>query len=208
MAETIKVLLAEDHTLTRKGLRLLLERSTQIKVLGEAQSGMEVLQKAHELRPDVVLMGVDLKPMDGLTTTRLLQKQLPDIRVLILTIHNDQASMDQALKAGALGYLLKHANESELIEAVKAVYYGNRPIVHRPAKGNGHRCAFLSPREQEVLELLAKGKSIQESADCLKLSPKTIESHRSNLMKKLDIHTIAELTQYAIRVGLIDLDAA
>jgi len=207
VTEPIKVLLAEGHTLVSKGIRSLLEKSSQIEVLAEAKSGVEVLQKAQEHHSDVVLMDVCIKPMDGLMTTRVLQEQLPDVKVLILAIHDNQAYLDRAIAAGASGYLVEQTNGAELIEAVKAVHAGNRLVFPDPAKLNpAPTDAVLSLREREVLKLLARGKSIQESAKCLKISPKTIESHRTNLMKKLDIHTIAELTQYAIRIGLIDLD--
>ena len=209
----IKVLLVEDHTLVRKGIRSLLETTSHILVIDEAKNGLEALTKARRCQPDIVLMDWGMQPMDGLTATRILTREFPQTRVLMVTIHNDPEYIKQAKKAGAAGYLIKQASVHALIEAVEAIYRGQDFFEHLPSppKNAGfHHNDELNPsltrRELEVLKLMAQGFTLSKSGVALGISPKTVETHRSNIMRKLNIHTIAEITQYAIRHGLITLD--
>ncbi len=216
MMMKIRVLLAEDHTIVRKGLLSLLEAEEDIQVAGEAEDGRQAVSLVKKIHPDVVLMDISMPKLNGLEATRQIKKILPDVKVLILTVHTDEEYVYQILKAGASGYLVKQAAVEELIIAIKSVYKGDfflSPSISKTvieeyiqkAKTSGEedRFAFLTGREREVLQLIAEGHSNKEIAYLLNISVKTVEAHRANLMAKLDIHTTAELTQYSIRKGLI-----
>jgi two-component system response regulator NreC len=213
----IRVLLAEDHTIVRKGLRSLLDDEADIEVVGEAADGREALDKAQALRPDLVIMDIAMPSLNGLEATRRIKKQLAGIKVLILTMHNDPAYILQILKAGASGYVVKQAAPEELILAVRAVYRGERflsPSIagttieeymqQAKAMPTDDSYDLLTPREREVLQLIAEGRSTQEMAGMLYISPRTVESHKANLRSKLNLHSTAELTLYAVRKRLID----
>jgi two-component system, NarL family, response regulator NreC len=212
----ITVLLADDHTMVRKGLRTLLDAEVDIQVIGEAEDGREAVDKANELRPDVVVMDITMPGLNGLEATRQIRRQLPQIQVVMLTMHTSEEYVLQVLRAGATGYVVKRAAPSELISAVRAAHQGesflspsvSRMVVEKylrkvdaPAQEN--RYEELTPREREVLQLIAEGHSGRQIAELLCLSVKTVQTHRANLMHKLDIHTTAGLTQYAIRKGVI-----
>lgn len=209
----IRVLLADDHTLVRAGIRALLAGMTEVEVVGEAADGEAALQMALRLQPDIILMDIAMKGMNGLQSTTRLRESLPAARVIILSMHATGDYLQQALRAGAAGYLLKDAATLELQLALAAVARGDTylsPSVSaqivegflqqdKPA-GN----TALTPRQSEILRLIAAGQSTKEIAFALKLSGKTVDTHRAQLMERLGIHEVAGLVRYAIRTGLID----
>jgi len=213
----IRVLVVDDHTVVRAGIRLLLESETDIEVVGEAEDGQEAMNKAQHLAPDVVLMDLAMAGMSGLEATRRITRQWPDIRVLVLTMHDNDEYFFQALKAGASGYLLKESSPDELVAALRAVHKGGVFIypslasrllddyLQRVDAGEATKgLSELTTREQEILRLIAEGKTGREIAGALHISPKTVDRHRANMMRKLDLHNRAELIRYAIRKGLIE----
>jgi two-component system response regulator NreC len=215
MTERIRVLVADDHTIVRSGVRLLLEAEPDIEVVGEALDGHEAINKAETLRPDVILMDIAMPGMDGLEATRHIKTFWPDIEVLVLTMHRTDDYFFEMLKAGASGYILKGAQTDELIHALKVVSRGEvflypsmtGRLVEEylsQAEGGIHSDLSLSPRETEILILLADGYSNKEIAEKLVISPSTVHSHRSNLMAKLGLSTRHELVQYARQRGLIN----
>jgi two-component system response regulator NreC len=214
----IRVLLAEDHTIVRKGLRALLEGEAGIEVIGEAEDGKEAVQKTQELLPDVVLMDISMPVLSGLEATRQIKKRFPGVKTLVLTRYADEEYVFQILRAGASGYVVKKAAPTELVLAIKATYRGDSflsPSISRKvieeyirhaeatAKNSYDR---LTDREREVLQLIVEGHSNREVAELLYISVKTVENHRASLMDKLDIHGMAELTKYAIRKGVISVE--
>jgi len=215
-----RVLLAEDHTIVRKGLRSLLDKETGIKVVEEAEDGREAILKAEELHPDVVVMDIAMPGLNGLEATRQIKKRFPDIKIIILTMHANEEYILQSLKAGASGYLVKKAVPVELISAINAVHKGNSFLspsisrtvideyVRRSKEISEGEEGFeqLTVREREVLQLIAEGRKTREIAELLYISIKTVETHRAHIMNKLDIHSTAELTRYAIRKGIISSD--
>jgi DNA-binding NarL/FixJ family response regulator len=215
----IRVLLAENHTIVRKGLRALLDDETDIEVVGEAEDGREAVDQVERLSPDVVLMDITMPLLNGVEATRQIKAQHPRVQVLGLTRHENEEYIYQLLRAGASGYVVKQAAPAELVEAIRTVFGGdtylspsiNPSVVEeyiRQAnamvkKGPEER---LTPREREVLQLVAEGRMNREIAQVLSISVKTVEHHRANLMSKLGLYSAAELTQYAIRMGVIDVD--
>lgn len=212
--KTTRVLLADDHTLVRAGLHKLLESMPHIQVVGEAGDGLELLELAQQLKPDLVLMDIAMPGLNGLEATARLIKTWPTIRVMILSMHQNGEYVRQALRQGAVAYLLKDAAPMELEMAMRAVLNGETFL--SPAVSQGVVSDYvqrlrsedepgdsLTPRQREVLRLIAEGQSTKEIARCLDLSIKTVETHRTQLMKQLDIHEIAGLVRFAIRVGLI-----
>ncbi len=220
----IRVLLADDHTILREGIRLLLSAQPDIEVVGEAGDGKEAVGKAHELRPDIVLMDIAMPGMNGLEATRRIRAEDKEIQVLILSMYEDQDYVLPILEAGASGYVLKRTATSELVSAIRAVYEGNSflyPSVAKmliqdylrrgvggqgPPSGGQDPRGTLSERELEVLRLIGEGLTNQQIADRLFISIKTVQAHRSNIMEKLNIHDRVELVKYAIRHGLIELN--
>jgi DNA-binding NarL/FixJ family response regulator len=211
---TTRVLLADDHTLVRAGLRKLLESIPGMEVVGEAGDGLALLELAEKLQPKVVLMDIAMPGLNGLEATARITKSWPDIRVLILSMHQSAEYVRQALRHGAVAYLLKDAAPLELEWALAAVLRGETYLSPAVSKGvvsdYVHRLrsdepaqAALTPRQREVLQLIAEGQSTKEIARRLDLSVKTVETHRTQLMKQLDIHEVAGLVRYAIREGLI-----
>ncbi|NDP39710.1 MAG: response regulator transcription factor [Rhodoferax sp.] len=210
----VRVLLADDHTLVRAGLRKLLESIPDVSVVGEAADGLALLTLAEQLRPHLVLMDIAMPGLNGLEATARLSKTWPLIRVLILSMHQNEEYVRQALRNGACAYLLKDCAPLELELAVKAVLRGETylsPAVSKGVvsdyvqrlRGEEQSGAQLTPRQREVLQLIAEGHSTKEIARRLDLSVKTVESHRSQLMKQLDIHEIAGLVRYAMHTGLV-----
>jgi DNA-binding NarL/FixJ family response regulator len=209
----IKVLLADDHALVRAGLVKLLESMPDIEVLGEANDGLQLLELAHALRPDLVLMDIAMPGLNGLETTARLLKAAPGTKVIILSMHQDEQYVRQALRVGTSGYLLKDSAPTELSLAIHAVARGDTYLSPAISRGvvsdyvtrlrNEDNQIALTPRQREVLQLIAEGKSTKEIAQRLDLSVKTIDTHRTLLMKQLDIHEVAGLVRYALRAGLI-----
>ena len=217
--DKIRVLLAEDHTIVRKGLRSLLDAEPDIEVVGEADNGRQAIQQVHDLGPDVVLMDITMPELNGLEATRRIKGQFPQVQVLVLSMHANEQYVFEILRAGASGYLVKQSAVAELVLAIRAVHRGDgflSPAISRTvideysrradAKMNDTQYDRLTPREREVLQLVAEGHSNREIADLLCISIKTVEAHRAHLMDKLDLHNTAELTRYAIARGLISTD--
>jgi DNA-binding NarL/FixJ family response regulator len=204
----ITVLLADDHTLVRRGFRRMLEDDADIAVVGEAGDGDEAVRLAADLRPHVVVMDCAMPRTSGLVATRRILATNPEIAVLILSMHDEETLVRQALDAGARGYVLKNALDLDLASAVRRVASGERvldPTVVGSPPPKGERANALSPRELEVLQLICSGKSNREIAADLSLSVNTIAVHRANIMNALGIHKTAELVVYAIRHGLVTL---
>jgi two-component system response regulator NreC len=208
------VLIADDHTIVRSGVRLLLEAEPDIEVVGEAGDGSEALALTESQQPDVVLIDVAMPGMDGMEATRQIKARWPHINVLVLTMHRSDEYFFEMLKAGACGYVLKGAETSELISAVRFVSRGEvflhatmaRRLVQdylNRVEGTAESNMFLSPREKEILRLLAEGYSSNEIAHKLVVSPSTVHTHRSNIMAKLGLSSRHELIQYARQRGLI-----
>jgi len=214
MSDRIRVLIADDHIIVRSGLRLLLEAEPDIDVVGEALEGGEALNLVEQHLPDVVLMGITMPGMDGLEATRRIKARWPQIQVLVLTMHRSDEYFFEMLKAGASGYILKGAETSDLIHAVRVVGRGEvflyptmaqklvKDYVNSIHWGEGVGSS-LSSREKEILRLLSEGFSTKEIAEKLVISPSTVHSHRSNLMIKLGLSNRRELIQYARQRGLI-----
>ena len=210
----IRVLLADDHTLVRAGLRMLIEGLPNMEVVGEASDGLALLELAAKLQPQIVLMDIAMPGLNGLEATGRLTKNWPEMRVLILSMHQNAEYVRQALRQGAVAYLLKDAAPMELELALKAVLNGETYLSPAVSKGvvsdyvqrlrsEDHPADQLTPRQKEVLQLIAEGQSTKEIARRLDLSVKTVETHRTQLMKQLDLHEVAGLVRYAIRAGLI-----
>ncbi len=207
---TIRILIAEDQQLVRQGLVALL-RSEDVTVVGEAEDGESAIEMARSLRPDIVLMDLSMPLLDGVEATRKLKRLLPDIRVLILTVANCERRVAEALAAGADGYALKKLGHEELMAAIVAVRAGRSylgPGISeeqvREHLNGGDSSSSLTAREREVLRLIAQGLKNREIADALKIAIKTVETHRTKIMQKLDLHNSAELATYAIRRGMIE----
>jgi DNA-binding NarL/FixJ family response regulator len=213
----IRVVLADDHTLVRAGMRTLLQSLPGIEVVAEAQNGRDVLRLIEQHRPDVVMMDISMPELNGLEATARVARDWPGVRVIILSMHATEEYVCQALRAGAAGYLLKDADTAELELAVKSIARGESylsPAVSRHVIGDyirrtgseSNTLELLTPRQREVLQLVAEGNSTKEIARKLHVSVKTVETHRLQLMERLDIHDIASLVRYALRVGLIKPD--
>ena len=201
----IRVLIVDDHAVLRAGLRALLNLQPDIEVVGEAAEGLEALEKTKRLDPEVVLMDLSLPGMEGLEATKELKRTHPNVKVLILTMHEDRRFLYPALKAGASGYVVKRAADTELIDAIRAVSRGDaflHPSVARIVVED-HVEQGLSDREREVLRLIAEGRTYKEMADLLAVSVKTIESYRERIKEKLNLHSRAELVRYALEKGLL-----
>ncbi|MDX2250522.1 MAG: response regulator transcription factor [Bacteroidia bacterium] len=207
--ENIRILLADDHPMIRQGLAALLSGAEGLLVAGEAGNGKEVLEKILPLAIQVVLLDLDMPVMNGLETTAALSRRHPEVRVLILTMHAEPALAQRCMQAGAAGYLLKTADQDDLLYAIRRVASGKRyfdldmPQSMPSDNPDFARLATLTAREKEILTLIASGKTNAEIAEELFLSVKTVDTHRTNLMRKLDIHQVALLTSFAIKAGLI-----
>jgi DNA-binding NarL/FixJ family response regulator len=214
----IRVLIADDHSIVRAGIRSLLEGYPGIEVIGEASTGWEAIELATRLIPDVVLMDIAMGDLSGLVATQEIKERVPQVNVLALTVHDQKEYFFAMLQAGALGYVLKESEPEELLAAIRAVNndeaYLTPPVAkvvledylaHRTGQRQSNY-GRLSLREKEVLRLAADGKPSREIATMLHLSTKTIEKHRANMMRKLGLHNLADLIKYAIRKGLIEVD--
>ncbi len=212
----LRILLADDHTVVRQGLRKVLEERPDWVVVAEAGNGRDAVKQAEELKPDVAIIDVAMPLLNGIEATRQIVKRSPATRILVLTMHSDEAYVNQILKAGATGYLLKDSADVDLIQAVAAVSQGKSffsPAVARlmlddyvrqlADKGITDRYESLSEREREIFQLIAEGKANKEIAHILSISPSTVETHRARIMEKLDLHSAAEIVLYAVRRGVI-----
>jgi len=213
---SVRILLADDHTILRKGLRLLLERESDFGVVAEASNGREAVDAVNRDAPDVVIMDIAMPLLNGIEATKRISAEHPKSAVIILSVHSDEAYILRALKAGARGYLLKDSAENDLIQAVRVVAAGKAyfsPAVSkiladdyvRQVRQQGLEDPYdlLTARERELLQLIAELKPTKEIAALLGLSPHTVDTHRGNLMQKLNIHSIPEVILYAVRKGII-----
>ncbi len=212
---TIRLLLVDDHAVVRSGLRMMLENEADAEILGEASSAAEAIEAAMRLKPDVILMDIGLPDLSGIDATREIKRRLPDVSIVALTIHEDEEYFFKMLEAGASGYVPKRAAPEELLTAIRAAATGQVYLYPSLAKllvrdfldggraNNEESHSELTDREQEVLTFLAEGVSNEEIAASLVISPKTVARHRENIMRKLNLHSRAELVRYAIRKGII-----
>ena len=214
---TIHILLADDHTILRAGLKMMLNAQPDMEVVGEAQGGRHAIAEAQRLRPDIILMDITMPDLSGIEATRQIKKILPDVKVLVLTMHENEEYVFQALRAGASGYMLKEAADTELITALHVVYDGHfylSPTAQsvmvgdylQRVKAGDERDSYsnLTEREREILKLVAEGYTNNQIAEKLVISPKTVDTHRTHIMDKLNLHSRAELVKYAIRRGLLE----
>jgi DNA-binding NarL/FixJ family response regulator len=216
--KTMRILLADDHRIVREGLRTLLNSEADMKVLAEAANGREAVKLAEELAPDVVVMDVAMPDLNGIEATRQIRAKFPQTRVIALSMHTDRRFMSEMLRAGASGYLWKDGAFDELALAIRTAMSGKVYLsphiadvvvddyVRRLPDAIPSVFAALTPREREVLQLIAEGKATKEVAHALNVSVKTVETHRRQLMDKLELHSVAELTKYAIREGITSIE--
>ena len=215
---SIRILLADDHKIIREGLRALIQQQPDIEVIAEAEDGRKAVQLAAELRPDVAILDIGMPGLNGIEATRHMIHDVPGIKVVGLSMHSDRRFVSEMFKAGASGYLLKDCAFEELVRAIRAVVENRMYLspgiagvviddyVHHLSSADGTPAAVLSSREREVLQLLAEGESAKQIALRLNVSVKTVETHRQNIMRKLDVYSVAELTKYAVREGLTSLE--
>jgi two-component system, NarL family, response regulator NreC len=215
---SVRILLADDHKMFRDGLRALLSSRPDLEVVGEAEDGLATLELAMRLHPDIVILDLAMPRLHGIEVVRRLAADLPQARVIILSMHSDRRFVVESLRAGAAAYVLKEAGFTELAEVIDDVRAGRlylspavaeqviRDYVRLAEAEDGSALAVLSGREREVMQLIAGGQSTKEIAGELHVSVKTVESHRKQIMAKLGLHSVAELTKYAIREGLTPLD--
>lgn len=213
-----RILIVDDHGIVRAGIRSLIEDDTSIEVVGEAEDGEEAIEKAKQLKPDLVLMDIAMPGMNGIEATRRIKEEFPNICVLILTMHDDEEFFFPALRAGASGYIVKEAEPKELLHAIRVVVGGDvflSPTVTKSVleaffttkdKAEDEKYGKLTAREKEILSLVAGGQTNREMAQMLFLSIRTVEKHRQSMMRKLGLSRREELTKFAIRKGLIDFE--
>jgi two-component system, NarL family, response regulator NreC len=215
VTKKINVLVCDDHILFREGVKAILERESSIEIVGEASDGKQAVDQAKLLRPDVILMDISMPVLKGFDATRRIKRFLPDARILILTVYDDEDLVTRCLNAGALGYLVKDSPPAQVVFAIEAASRGEQYLSPKVLKGVMNRFVnssseaktrydLLSDREREVLVMLAEGASLKEVATQLNLSVKTIDAHKCNLMRKLDLHDRSELIRYAVRKKLVE----
>src|ERR1043166_5757088 len=214
--QVIKVLIADDHPVVRKGLQSCLSRQDRLKIVGEAVDGDEALQRTKDLKPDVVLMDITMPRMNGLAVTEVLRKESPNVKILVLSVHNNRDYIFRIIQSGAHGYVSKEAPPEELLRAIESVYTGEpffsadiaRAALNQMVTSGGKKDPFgqLTDREREVLILIAEGQSNKEIAGKLGIGVRTIETHRERIMRRLDIHSVAGLTKFAIANGMVPLE--
>ena len=217
MTPKIRILIADDHTLLRNGICALLEDEQDMVIVGEASDGREAVRLAGQLKPNVVLMDIAMPLLNGLEATRQIKHEHPEIRVLVLTMYDNEEYFRKMLEVGASGYIIKRAAATELVSAIRAVYNGEAVLspaitrllledyLNHDLRSEKDDPNALSSREREVLQLIAEGKTSREIAEILNLSVKTVQSHRTSLMQKLDLHDRGELIKYAIQKKIIEL---
>jgi DNA-binding NarL/FixJ family response regulator len=216
MTTRLRILLGDDHTLVRQGISKILEERPSWEVIAQTSDGREAVRQALALQPDVAILDIGMPLLNGIDATRQITRRLPDVHVLILSMHADEPYVTRSLQAGATGYLLKDSADTDLIRAVSAVAAGKSffsPSVakvmlddyvrHLAEKGIVDRYDSLSEREREIFQLIAEGHSNKEIAELLSISPATVETHRAHILQKLDVHNTAELVVYAVRRGVI-----
>lgn len=221
MAQSKNILIIDDHPLFREGLKTIVERDKRYKVVGEAGTGRQGLKMAKQLKPDLAVVDISLPDINGVQITNEMRDLLPETKIMIVSMHSKIDYIAEAFQAGATGYVAKDSASDRLVQGIDTVlkgeYYLDSSVSHqvveklmkfpvKDAKITDADYGSLTPREQEVMRLLAEGSSPKEIADKLCISPKTVENHRANIMKKLDIHSTMELVRYAARLGLIDVD--
>jgi two-component system response regulator NreC len=207
----IRVLVADDHTIVRKGVRMLIGSQPDMEVVGEAATGREAVDEARRLTPDVVIMDISMPELTGIESARQICAELEQTRVVVLTMHRDSAYVREVLRAGALGYLLKDSEHDDLLRAIRSVHRGEAflsPAISADVLNDYRRHVtrpvdMLTAREREILILIAEGKANKEIAQSLKLSVYTVETHRASIMDKLDLHNTGDIVRFAIRNGLI-----
>lgn len=214
----IRVVLADDHRILREGLASILEKDLRMDVVGQAENGRATVELVRQLKPDVVVMDLHMPELNGIEATRIIAGESPDVRILVLSMHSDRELVLEALRAGASGYLLKDCATDELERAIRDVLahktYVSPDIAHvvvgeirsGSGAGPGDGLQALTSKERQVLQLLAEGKSVKETAVLLSVSIPTVETHKQHLMKKLELFTVAELTKFALRHGLTSLE--
>ncbi|GCE20620.1 response regulator [Dictyobacter kobayashii] len=213
----IRILLADDHTILRAGLKMMLNAQPDMEVVGEAQDGRQAIQEAQRIQPDVILMDITMPDINGIEATKQIKRLLPDVRILVLTMHEHDEYVFQALRAGAAGYMLKEAADTELITAIHVIKSGQfylSPTAQSVVVGDylqrvrtgEERDSYssLTEREREILKLVAEGHTNNQIAERLIISPKTVDTHRTHIMDKLNLHSRAELVKYAMRRGLLE----
>lgn len=216
--KNITILLADDHTVVRQGLAKLLESEGDFKVVGEAENGREAIEKADTLKPDIVLMDIAMPMLNGIEATRQIKKNVPETRVLILSMHSHDRYVDKLFSLGASGYLLKNSTGSDIKSAIYAAIMGNiylspsisrRVIEEYVSMKNGSLSdelyGKLSNREREVFQMIAEGRATRDIADILCISPSTVKSHRAKIMEKLQVDNVSHLIQFAIRMGIVEM---
>ena len=212
----VTIILVDDHRLIREGIRTIIEKNPSFRVIAEATEGREAIKLCEKLTPKVVIMDVSMPGLNGIEATRTIRKENTEIRVIALSMYTNRQFVSGMLKAGASGYLQKDVESSELIKAIKTVVGGQKYICQSVSNviideflhgKSDEESPQLSAREREILQLIAEGKSSKEIADILFLSSKTVDAHRKNIMDKLDLYTLPELTKYAIKSGLTTLDS-
>jgi len=214
--KTIRILIADDHSLVRDGIRAILQSVPEFEVVDEAWDGLDAIEKIQAKSPDIVLMDIGMARLNGLDAARRLRKESPNTRVVILSMHSNEEYVLQALRAGVAGYLLKDAKKQELIFALRTIFEGNTylsPQVSRHVIENyvsridqeTSPLEQITPRQREILKLIAEGRTNKEIAQVLNISVKTVDTHRTQLMERLDIHDIAGLVRFAIKMGLVNL---
>lgn len=216
--EKIKIIIADDHTIFRQGLRMLLAQEDDMEVVGEAADGIEALELAKKHNPDIILLDIAMPNMDGVQVAGKIKKSLPQIKIIVLTSYSDDQFLYEFLKLGVSGFVLKDSASQELIYSIRKSHEGmvffdpsvSKKVMEKFTQVSGGKSDFvnygkLSDREKEVLRLVAEGCATKEVAEKLYISPKTVENHRANIMKKLNIRDRTGLTKYALRLGLIDL---
>jgi two-component system, NarL family, response regulator NreC len=211
VSDRVKILLADDHTIVRQGLKLILAAHADLEVVGEAANGRVAVDLAAQLRPDIVLMDVQMPELNGIEATKKMVAANPRIRILVLSMHKEAVYVREILKAGARGYILKDAIDTELLNAIRSVAKGDGYIspavagaLNDKAKDANSPVDSLSAREREVLLLIAEGKTNKEIATQLNLSVYTVDSHRGKIMEKLNLHSAGELVRFAMKNGLVD----
>jgi DNA-binding NarL/FixJ family response regulator len=212
----IRILLADDHTLVRQGLRRILEEHPEWQVVAESRDGRDAVRQALALQPDIAILDIGMPELNGIDAARQISRHLPSVRILMLSMHADEVHITRAVRAGACGYLLKDSADVDLVKAVAAAAQGKSFFSPAAAtvmlddyrrslteRGVGDRYETLSEREREIFQLIAEGRSNKAIADVLCISPATVETHRAHIFEKLDLHSVAEIVLYAVRRGII-----
>lgn len=209
----IKILLVDDHQILRDGIRNVIERNTAMEVIAEAKDGREAIKLCKQLKPDVVIMDIAMEGLNGVEATTRIVQENPAIKIIALSMHSNKRFVLGMFKAGACGYLLKDCDSEELIKAINTVAINQKYIAQNISAvilsefiAGQQEEDCLTSREKEILQLIAEGKCSKDIGDILFLSPKTVDSHRKNIMDKLELHSLPELTKYAIKTGVISLD--